>query len=56
VDYRWRLSDHLLRYFAEHRLTAITVEEVDSVLRQSCQRWVSQPPEKRSSRRSFVNA
>lgn len=29
VDYRWRLSAHLLPYFAKHRLTAITVEEVD---------------------------
>jgi integrase len=29
VDYRWRLSDHLLPHFAKHRLTAITVEEVD---------------------------
>lgn len=29
VDYRWRLSNHLLPYFADHRLSAITVEEVD---------------------------
>ncbi len=29
VDYRWRLSNHLLPYFAKHRLAAITVEEVD---------------------------
>ena len=29
VDYRWRLSSHLLPYFADHRLSAITVEEVD---------------------------
>jgi integrase len=29
VDYHWRLSKHLLPYFAKHRLTAITVEEVD---------------------------
>jgi len=29
VDYRWRLSSHLLPYFAGHRLSAITVEEVD---------------------------
>jgi integrase len=29
VDYRWRLSSHLLPYFASHRLSAITVEEVD---------------------------
>jgi integrase len=29
VDYRWRLSKHLLPYFAKHRLTEITVEEVD---------------------------
>jgi integrase len=26
---RWALTDHLLPYFAQHRLTAITVEEVD---------------------------
>jgi len=29
VDYHWRLSSHLLPYFADHRLSAITVEEVD---------------------------
>lgn len=29
VDYRWALSNHLLPYFAKHRLTAITIEEVD---------------------------
>ncbi|HEX5375967.1 MAG TPA: site-specific integrase [Solirubrobacterales bacterium] len=29
VDYQWRLSNHLLPYFAEHRLSEITVEEVD---------------------------
>ena len=29
VDYRWRLSSHLLPHFADHRLSAITVEEVD---------------------------
>jgi integrase len=29
IDYRWRLSSHLLPYFAEHRLDSITVEEVD---------------------------
>jgi integrase len=29
VDYRWRLSNHLLPYFAKHRLSDITVEEVD---------------------------
>jgi integrase len=29
TDYLWRLSSHLLPYFAEHRLAAITVEEVD---------------------------
>ena len=29
VDYRWRLSNHLLPYFADHQLSAITVEEVD---------------------------
>lgn len=28
-DYRWALSDHLLPYFRRHRLTQITVEEVD---------------------------
>ena len=29
VDYRWRLTNHLLPYFAEHRLSQITIEEVD---------------------------
>lgn len=29
ADYRWALSHHLLPYFAKHRLSAITVEEVD---------------------------
>lgn len=29
VDYRWRLTNHLLPYFAKHRLSEITVEEVD---------------------------
>jgi integrase len=29
ADYRWALSYHLLPYFAKHRLSAITVEEVD---------------------------
>ena len=29
ADYHWALSLHLLPHFAEHRLTAITVEEVD---------------------------
>ena len=29
ADYRWALSYHLLPHFAKHRLTAITVEEVD---------------------------
>jgi integrase len=29
VDYRWRLSSHLLPYFASMQLSAITVEEVD---------------------------
>jgi integrase len=29
VDYEWRLSSHLLPYFATYRLDAITVEEVD---------------------------
>src|SRR3954467_2715342 len=28
-DYRWALSQHLLPFFAKHRLSAITVEEVD---------------------------
>jgi integrase len=28
-DYQWALSHHLLPYFADHRLTDITVEEVD---------------------------
>jgi integrase len=29
VDYRWRLTDHLLPHFADHALTSISVEEVD---------------------------
>lgn len=29
ADYEWALSHHLLPHFAEHRLTDITVEEVD---------------------------
>ncbi len=29
ADYRWALSYHLLPHFADYRLTAITVEEVD---------------------------
>jgi len=29
VDLEWRLSNHLLPYFAQHRLSEITVEEVD---------------------------
>jgi integrase len=29
VDYGWQLSNHLLPYFAGHRLTEITIEEVD---------------------------
>jgi integrase len=28
-DYRWRLSNHLLPYFRRHRLSEITLEEVD---------------------------
>jgi integrase len=34
VDYRWRLSNHLLPHFAKHQLTAITVEEVDRYRRR----------------------
>jgi integrase len=34
VDYQWRLSNHLLPYFAKHRLSAITVEEVDRYRRE----------------------
>jgi hypothetical protein len=34
IDYGWRLSNHLLPHFAKHRLTAITVEEVDRYRRQ----------------------
>jgi len=34
VDYRWRLSNHLLPYFADQRLSEITVEEVDRYRRQ----------------------
>lgn len=29
ADYRWQLTDHLLPFFADHRLRAITVQEVD---------------------------
>jgi integrase len=29
IDYRWRLSSHLLPHFANRRLSAITVEDVD---------------------------
>src|SRR5208283_1540685 len=28
-DYEWKLSDHLLPYFKKHRLSQITVSEVD---------------------------
>ncbi len=34
VDYQWRLSNHLLPCFAKHRLSAITVEEVDRYRRE----------------------
>ena len=34
IDYRWRLSAHLLPYFADHRLSQITVEEVDRYRRE----------------------
>jgi integrase len=30
VDYRWRLSNHLLPYFQHHRLNEIGVEQVDA--------------------------
>src|SRR5450755_1456100 len=29
IDYEWQLSNHLLPFFARHRLTQITVAEVD---------------------------
>jgi integrase len=29
LDYEWRLTEHLLPFFARHKLSAITVEEVD---------------------------
>jgi integrase len=29
VDYRWQLDNHLLPFFGDHRLSQITVEEVD---------------------------
>ncbi len=29
VDYAWRLSSHLLPFFAKHRLSEVTVEQVD---------------------------
>ncbi|HMJ02272.1 MAG TPA: site-specific integrase [Conexibacter sp.] len=54
VDYRWRLSNHLLPYFAGHRLSAITVEEVDryrrakererAVLERARAQQVTRPP------------
>lgn len=34
IDYQWRLSNHPLPYFAKHRLSAITVEEVDRYRRE----------------------
>ena len=34
IDYQWRLSNHLLPYFAKHRLSSITVEEVDRYRRE----------------------
>jgi len=34
TDYQWRLSNHLLPYFAKHPLSAITVEEVDRYRRE----------------------
>lgn len=34
VDYRWRLTNHLLPFFADHKLPAITVEEIDRYRRQ----------------------
>jgi integrase len=57
VDYRWRLSNHLLPYFAEYLLPAITVEEVDRYRRQKVreshsiaqarERQLALPPDKR---------
>ena len=57
VDYRWRLSNHLLPYFAEHRLAEVTVEEVDRYRRQKVresksiaearERQLALPPAKR---------
>lgn len=29
VDYQWQLCNHLLPFFGEHRLSAITIREVD---------------------------
>jgi integrase len=29
LDYRWQLTDHLLPFFAQHRLSQITIAEVD---------------------------
>jgi integrase len=59
VDYRWRLSKHLLPYFAKHRLSAITVEEVDRYrrgkvresqeLREAREAQAKLPKEKRKS-------
>lgn len=57
IDYRWRLSDHLLPYFAKHRLSGITVEEVDryrrlkvresKALEKARQEQLARPPAER---------
>ena len=34
ADYGWQLSSHLLPFFASHRLSEITIEQVDSYRRE----------------------
>ena len=34
ADYRWQLSSHLLPFFARHRLSEITIEQVDRYRRE----------------------
>lgn len=57
IDYQWRLSNHLLPYFAKQRLSTITVEEVDRYRRakvreskaveEAQRRQINLPKEKR---------
>jgi integrase len=57
VNCRWRLDSHLLPFFAEHRLSAITIQEVDRyrrikvreshALEEARQEQLAQPKSKR---------